>query len=137
MFAKTFITAILAASASLVNGMPTTENTNVLETRDNAPFNAKLTWYYPGLGACGETHGDNDLVVAVDKTVYGTYPNPNDSPQCGRRLRLNYSGRSIVLTVVDMCPSCPPGGLDLTPAAWKQLVGDLGLGPQQGTWDWA
>ncbi|KAM7219002.1 RlpA-like double-psi beta-barrel-containing domain containing protein, partial [Rhypophila decipiens] len=102
---------------------------------DTTVGNAKMTWYYPGLGACGQNHGDGDLVVAVDPTVYGNWPNPNLAPVCNRKMRVNYQGRSIVLTVVDKCPSCPPNGLDLTPAAWRQLVGSTDLGPQYGGWD--
>ncbi|KAM7187875.1 RlpA-like double-psi beta-barrel-containing domain containing protein [Rhypophila sp. PSN 637] len=133
MFTKTLITAILGFASTLVNAIPTTISTNNddISTRDAAVGNAKMTWYYPGLGACGQFHGDGDMVMAVDPTVYGT----NNAPICNKRMRVNYQGRSIVLTVVDKCPSCPPNGLDLTPAAWRQLVGSTDLGPQYGSWD--
>ena len=28
-----------------------------------------MTYYNPALGACGTTHGDNDAVVAISKTI--------------------------------------------------------------------
>ncbi|CAF4322269.1 unnamed protein product, partial [Rotaria sordida] len=38
--------------------------------------------------------------------------------------------------VVDRCPGCPYGGLDLSPAAFQRIVGDLSQGVGQVTWEW-
>ncbi len=36
-------------------------------------------------------------------------------------------GRSVTVTVADTCPSCGPGSVDLTPAAFL-LLADLDVG---------
>ena len=41
---------------------------------------------------------------------------------CGRKLKVTKGKKSIVATVVDTCPGCAPGSLDLTPAAFRKLA---------------
>ena len=51
-------------------------------------FTGDLTYYTPGLGACGITSGESDAVVAVSHVEYGNDPNPNNSPACGRQINI-------------------------------------------------
>ncbi|KAK3396985.1 RlpA-like double-psi beta-barrel-protein domain-containing protein-containing protein, partial [Sordaria brevicollis] len=99
----------------------------------------RFTYFNPGLGACGWWHGDNDLVVALNAAQFdvATPPdgNPNHNAFCGRKIKASYNGKSVTVAVVDRCPGCPWGGLDLSPAAFKKLAG-LEVGVLQGTWEW-
>ena len=52
-------------------------------------FTGDLTYYSPGLGACGTTAGEGDPVVALAPAEYGNDPNPNLSPQCGRTITIS------------------------------------------------
>ena len=47
---------------------------------------------------------------------------PPRNPMCGRKLKVTKGKKSIVVTVVDTCPGCAPGSLDLTPAAFRKLA---------------
>ena len=51
-------------------------------------FTGDLTYYSPGLGACGTTAGESDPVVALSPAEYGNDPNPNNSPACGRQINI-------------------------------------------------
>ena len=79
---------------------------------DRPRFFGQLTYYNPGLGACGITSSDDDRVVSVSHSLFDQYPvgsNPNANMLCKRRLRAERfdeqinANRSIDLTVVDRC----------------------------------
>ncbi|KAI9155434.1 Papain inhibitor [Paramyrothecium foliicola] len=89
-----------------------------------------LTYYNTGLGACGETNKDTDFVAAVSPTIF------DSKNACNKMIRVSYNGRSADVRIVDLCPGCDTYDVDLTPAAFQQAVGDLGLGRVQGTWDY-
>lgn len=71
-----------------------------------------LTYYSPGLGACGKTSTDGDNICAVSRIIFDAVSrgsNPNTNPLCGLKIRatryyehLNEQ-RSLDLTVVDRC----------------------------------
>ncbi|KDQ11359.1 hypothetical protein BOTBODRAFT_459203 [Botryobasidium botryosum FD-172 SS1] len=97
------------------------------------------TYYNPGLGACGKSNTGADQVVAVSQQLFDTYPghtsNPNANPICGRRVKVNYGGKSVVVTVEDRCPACAFNDLDLSPSAFQALA-PLAAGRLRGmTWD--
>ena len=50
---------------------------------------------------------------------------------CGRKMRVTYGDKSIVVTVADTCPGCAVGSLDLTPTAFEQFA-PLGVGRLHG-----
>ncbi|WP_416982476.1 RlpA-like double-psi beta-barrel domain-containing protein [Streptomyces sp. T028] len=95
-----------------------------------------ITWYNPsvGVGACGEWHGDNELVAAVSSQLYGSYPNPNNSPVCGKYVIVyGPSGTATWAKIVDKCPTCGPYDVDLSPAAFD-VISDLGVGRFSTYW---
>ncbi|KAI1792254.1 barwin-like endoglucanase [Ganoderma leucocontextum] len=93
------------------------------------------TYYAPGLGSCGHNNGPTDMIVAVDHATIGSFPgagaNPNTNPMCGRKMRVTYKKKSIVVKVADTCPGCAVGSLDLTPTAFKKFA-PLGVGRLHG-----
>jgi hypothetical protein len=72
MFAST-ITSVLAVTATLLGAVAATpiSATGAIEAaagdKRAALTSGKFTWYNPGLGACGQTHTDADLVVALSR----------------------------------------------------------------------
>lgn len=58
-------------------------------------YSGDLTYYTPGLGACGFTNSEADAVVALAVDQYGSDPNPNNAAVCGRQIAIN-------------CESIPP-----------------------------
>ncbi|KAI9593431.1 RlpA-like double-psi beta-barrel-protein domain-containing protein-containing protein, partial [Syncephalis fuscata] len=82
----------------------------------------KATFYNPGIGtgACGKTHGDNEHVVAIPRSFF-TSANPNLDPMCNACARVKGPKGSIIVKVVDICPTCPGNTIDLSPAAFSQI----------------
>ncbi|KAG6994154.1 hypothetical protein G7Y79_00046g082050 [Physcia stellaris] len=98
----------------------------------------QMTYYAPGLGACGITSSANDNICAIGHALYDAHNldgNPNHNPLCGHRIRATHAGKSLVLTVVDRCEACAAGDIDLSPGAFGQLE-DLGMGRVPVVWTW-
>ncbi|KDR82428.1 hypothetical protein GALMADRAFT_58120 [Galerina marginata CBS 339.88] len=93
----------------------------IVATTANA-FHGDGTYFAPGLGACGQWNGDNDLIVALSVDKYG------DGSNCGRKIRIYCKYKLTVdATAVDKCPGCGPDDIDLSPAAFSRLANqDLG-----------
>ena len=69
-------------------------------------YTGDLTYYGPGLGACGITSSDTDHIVSISHFTFDALSkgsNPNANPLCGHKLRAVRNGNSIDLTVVDRC----------------------------------
>jgi expansin (peptidoglycan-binding protein) len=144
MFATT-IASVLAVTATLMGAVvasPISSADAISAAADNdkraAQASGRFTYYNPGLGACGQNHGDGDYVVALSHADFDPSTpngNPNNNPLCGRRLRASYLGKTVDVTVVDRCEGCASGDLDFSPAAFQALAA-LSVGVIQGTWEW-
>ncbi|KAF2824500.1 hypothetical protein CC86DRAFT_408578 [Ophiobolus disseminans] len=107
-------------------------------------FTGDLTYYDPGLGACGIDSGDNDAVVAVSHYLFDevqTGTDPNQNPLCGKKIRARRvnektgKSASIDVTVIDRCTGCQPTDIDVSPAMFDQIA-DHDLGRVTVTWAW-
>ncbi|KAJ7212189.1 hypothetical protein GGX14DRAFT_296426, partial [Mycena pura] len=95
----------------------------------------EMTWYPTDTGpdACtGKNHKDSDFFVAMGYDQYG------DGGCCGKKLRINYNGKSAVAQCVDECATCPQyGQLDLTKGLFQYFTeGDLDIGVIHASWDY-
>ncbi|PLW08011.1 hypothetical protein PCANC_24857 [Puccinia coronata f. sp. avenae] len=95
-------------------------------------YNGMATWFYPKVGACGDTNSKADHIVAMNHAQYGT------GELCHKSVVIVNvdSGKSVVATIEDECPECDYGSLDLSPAVFQEL-GELKTGILPITWDWA
>lgn len=77
----------------------------------------------PGRGACALPSSPvwDTLYAAINKLEY------RGSQPCGECLMVSNHRDSVVVRVSDRCPGCKPGGLDLSPAAFRRLA-PLGAG---------
>jgi len=107
-------------------------------------YTGDLTYYGPGLGACGITSTDNDPIVAVSHFLFDAQQkgsDPNQNPLCGRKIRArrhnDATGEdvSVDLTVVDRCVGCQPTDLDVSPAMFNKMA-DPALGRVKVSWAW-
>ncbi|KAL5119176.1 hypothetical protein ACEQ8H_002884 [Pleosporales sp. CAS-2024a] len=107
-------------------------------------YTGDLTYYDPGLGACGIDSGDNDAVVAISHYTFDAAQkgsDPNKNPLCGRKIRATRTdGRtgkpvSIDVTVIDRCVGCEPTDLDVSPAMFDKMA-DAALGRVKVDWAW-
>jgi len=91
-------------------------------------------------GTCGIANdGTTELVVAVPVGMMGSQSNQgkgdNANPYCGKKVTVEYGGKSVVATVVDKCGGCAYEDLDLSHAAFSALTPDWQtLGRQKATW---
>ncbi|CAG8487866.1 9672_t:CDS:2 [Paraglomus occultum] len=93
----------------------------------NRQFNGQGTFYNVGLGACGQTNSDDEYVAALNVAQWGSPPNPNKAPFCGKKATISGPSGTVTVTIVDLCKSCKNGDMDLSPAAFSKIA-DLSEG---------
>ncbi|KAF9033560.1 plant expansin [Panaeolus papilionaceus] len=118
------LTAIVAMASTTALGAPSTQH-SALEKRFD---NSRMTFFFPGLGACGLVNTDADFVVALNGAQWEA------RIHCGQSVVINANGRTAIATIVDLCPGCPFGGLDLTPGLF-QVFAPLEVGVITGSWN--
>jgi hypothetical protein len=89
-------------------------------------FKGDGTFYATGLGACGITNTDSDMIAAASELLFDTFPgydgvNPNNNPICGKTVSVTYEGKQISVTLTDRCTGCAYGALDFSPTAFDKL----------------
>ncbi|KAI8990972.1 RlpA-like double-psi beta-barrel-protein domain-containing protein-containing protein [Mycotypha africana] len=88
-----------------------------------------------GLGSCGKMHHDNEMVVAVNHAQMKNGGNPNKNPRCGKKVKIvGKTKKAVEATIVDTCPGCAKGSLDMSPQLFKKVCGALTLGVCQIKW---
>ena len=76
-----------------------------------------LTYYSPGLGACGVTSSANDDIVSISHIIFdaaSSGSDPNANPLCKHKVRALRNGKSLDLTVVDRCNSMTVSQLEIS-----------------------
>ncbi|KAI1202534.1 RlpA-like double-psi beta-barrel-protein domain-containing protein-containing protein [Nemania serpens] len=131
----TKIALAIAAAAGLVSAAPATSPV-ALSSRQT--MSGDLTYYAPGLGACGKYNSEDDAVVALSWQLFDQYTpngNPNLNSLCGRQIQISLGGGSAVVTVADRCQGCQYGDLDVPVKVFSQLA-DPNIGRTQMSWNW-
>jgi len=118
-----------------VEPVPPPESTIVHSTSFTLSGEGEGTFYSPGvgLGACGAQNGDAEFVAALNIEQFGGYVNPADSPACGACINITGPKGSINVKVVDKCPGCKHGDMDLSPVAFEQIA-DMAAGRVKIAW---
>ncbi|KAJ3579652.1 hypothetical protein NPX13_g912 [Xylaria arbuscula] len=103
-----------------------------------------MTWYDPGLGACGWTNGGGDMIVAMSpgdmkcgthrKTLLPLGKIPTN--ECIQIVNIKYKGKTANAKIVDKCPSCAAGSIDVSPTVF-QIFEPLGTGRVHVDWEYA
>jgi expansin (peptidoglycan-binding protein) len=104
---------------------------------NSGDFTGTATWFKPATeggpqGACGPDENDNSLIVALNAPQYGSMS--QKSKWCGKKITITGPAGTAEATVNDACPGCSFGDLDLTPALFKKIVGDMTKGVGKITW---
>ncbi|KAG8994679.1 hypothetical protein FRB94_008617 [Tulasnella sp. JGI-2019a] len=129
MFRFILLTFLLLALGILASPIPVPDATSILERAAAPPDNEAraleprgkqtMTWFYPGMGACGKRNGSNDKIIAIPQALWA------NGKHCGKQVKISGNGKSVVATVQDMCPSdggCPDSGhIDVSPATFKAI----------------
>ncbi|CAG8570613.1 12546_t:CDS:2 [Cetraspora pellucida] len=79
------------------------------------------TYYDPGvgIGSCGMQNYDSELVAAMNAPQYGIYSDPADSPVCGKCIQITGPKGTVKVKIVDKCPVCKSGDIDMSSTAFK------------------
>lgn len=93
-------------------------------------FSGQATYYAVGLGACGSYNVPSDYIVALNSAQYG------NGQYCGKSLVISYGGNTATATVMDECPGCSWGSLDLSQGLFEHFA-DTSMGVFPITWNWA
>ncbi|CEP07985.1 hypothetical protein [Parasitella parasitica] len=101
-------------------------------------YSGEGTYYDVGLGSCGQTNSNSELVAALNAPQMQNGANPNKNPQCGKKIKVTNpaNGKSVTVKIVDTCPPCSSGDVDLSPSAFSAIA-DMSLGRIPIKWDWA
>lgn len=111
----------------LLGGASTGSAGSAGDTTDDATTHSgDATYFHAGLGSCGGMSADTDYVVAISARIW-------TRALCGKQILASSGPRSVAVTIVDTCPGCAAGDLDLSPAAFKRL-GNLSDGRIPVTW---
>ncbi|KAK7749111.1 hypothetical protein SLS62_008398 [Diatrype stigma] len=96
-----------------------------------AAYSGDMTYFYPrgvkGLGACGGTNNQGDAVVALSPSEY------SGGSHCGQWITIQGNGHTTAAQVVDECPGCASGSIDVSPAIFDDIA-DLSVGRIGVTW---
>ncbi|KAF9033599.1 plant expansin [Panaeolus papilionaceus] len=115
----------LSSVAAVALCAPRSDNLNALEKRFDG---ARMTWFHPGLGSCGVFNTDADHVVALNAAQW------DNRVHCNQNVVISINGITTTAVITDLCPSCPFGGLDLSPGLF-QMFGSLDVGVLSGSWN--
>ncbi|MEZ4294400.1 MAG: expansin EXLX1 family cellulose-binding protein [Polyangiaceae bacterium] len=113
-------------------GTSTTSDTPTpMECAGEPDHTGKVTYYNEadGSGACSFDPTPNDLMVGAMNA-----PEYDGSAACGACVAIDGpGGESITVRIVDLCPGCDTGHIDLSPDAFSKL-GELSAGVLPVTW---
>lgn len=128
---------VTTTAAAWIAPVPTTTLSGAAFIQTSAPGT-----YPPGSGpgtyhvdfsqnACNiPSNSETELVTSIRSTMFIAGGNANFDPICGRQIRVNGNGKSVVVKIIDKCGD----GLDLSILAMKTL-GAVDLGNIAVTWE--
>lgn len=60
------------------------------------------TWFDIGLGSCGQTNTDEELVAALNAPQMMNGANPNNNPMCGKQIKITNpaNGKTVTVKIV-------------------------------------
>ncbi|ORX69488.1 hypothetical protein DL89DRAFT_267693 [Linderina pennispora] len=109
------VIALLAAAANARSLSTRTAESNL--------FSGDGTYFSPGTSACREQNTSRDLIAALNAPQYGDITAV--SPHCGRCALVRGPLGQAKVKIVDACPECVLGSLDLSLAAFEQIAHKL------------
>lgn len=98
-------------------------------------FTGEMTYFTPGMGACGHESPESEHMVAISQTLFDQYTpngNPNKNPLCGATVSITGAdGSSYDATIWDRCTGCAEADLDM-PQSFFDTVTMKGGKPADG-----
>ena len=83
----------------------------------NVTYSGVATFYgATGAGNCSFPASSSRMIAAMNHADY------ENSQACGATVKVTSGGKSVTVKIVDRCPECPPGAIDLSQEAFTQLA---------------
>ncbi|CAE6515526.1 unnamed protein product [Rhizoctonia solani] len=120
-FSTLAVAASLAAAVAADHGRSLHARSHHHVGRSNLQkrYSGTATYYAVGQGACGQVNVASDFIVALNSPQYGSgYPGPN----CFKPITICAKGKCVGATIMDQCPGCAYGSLDLSEGLFKQFA---------------
>ncbi|KAJ1653252.1 hypothetical protein IWQ61_006587 [Dispira simplex] len=93
-----------------------------LSTGNGKTYRGDITYFKAGMGACGVSFTDDELVAAIHVTFFTNESNPNEDIICGKRIKImSDEKKSVIVTIRDKLPAGKEGDIDLTEEAFTRL----------------
>jgi len=132
MFFQNFSTAfviLVSVIVALGSPLPASNGTETLDRR--ITHTGRGTWYYPGLGNCGEWNTNSDLIVAIGKALYDR----NGGGNCNQYMEITdtANGKTAYGKTVDSCQSCGDNDIDMSPTLFQEFA-DTSVGVIEVSW---
>lgn len=85
-------------------------------------YSGRATYYQVGEGACGGVSSPNEHVVALNQAMYGD--SSQQSSWCNKKISITNpkTHKTVDAAIVDDCPTCPHGALDLSQSLFGALT---------------
>ncbi|KAL4243992.1 hypothetical protein ABKN59_010775 [Abortiporus biennis] len=97
-----------------------------LGARDSALSGTRIgrgTFFGVGLGACGWHNTDSDFIVALNQPLFERFGN---NAICSKIVNIRAANKpnspTVRATIVDECPGCGSGDLDMSPTLFKKFA---------------
>jgi len=100
-----------------------------LEKRRNGVAGTYYDVYTGNQVACGGFPSSQDHIVAMNS------PDFAGGSKCGAKITIHYQGKTMTAIVRDECPTCEPGGIDLTEGLFK-IFAPTSVGLIRLDWNW-
>jgi len=79
------------------------------------------------IGACGQLHNDSALVGALDSRIFNL-------KDCGKQIEVSANGKSVIVTIVDNCPTCLNKNCTNLSVAAFQKIAPTSVGILHANW---
>jgi hypothetical protein len=113
-------TSTAAAYTPTTSAAPPATESSSSSSGSGGDYTGELTYYAPGLGACGWTNSDSEDIVALAAGMMGEQSNGN--PWCGKMITITYNGVSHSAKIVDKCPGCSGASLDMSSTLFAKFA---------------
>jgi len=108
------------------------QHKNIARSLEKRRSGVAATYYDVRTGnqvACGGFPSPNDYIIAMNSRDFA------NGSKCGAKVTINYRGKSATAIVRDECPTCEPGGIDLTQGLFE-FFAPTSVGLLRLDWNW-
>lgn len=105
---KTTSVATKTKATKTTSSSKTPAPTTPAGSAGGSTYSGDGTWFNLGLGSCGQTNTDSELVAALNAPQMKNGANPNNNPMCGRKIKVTNpaTNKSVVVKIVSCCCCC-------------------------------